>query len=89
MSTLQHAHKLGIIHGDVKPENIVTTTKQSFYLIDWGEARYKSHPVQAYARGTPAYMSLRVLKGECMLALAHLSSTSFTNPIQRTTSGAI
>ena len=55
---------MGIIHGDVKPQNIVTTTSQSFRLIDWGSARYKLDPVPDFPVGTPAFMSLHVLKGK-------------------------
>jgi len=75
ISTLRSVHELGIIHNDVKPENIVTTTNQSFYLIDWGSARYKSDSVPHFPVGTPAYMSLRALEGECTLCHTHPSSS--------------
>lgn len=86
ISTLRDVHRMGIIHGDVKPGNIVTTTTaQSFYLIDWGYARRKSELVPDYPVGTPAYMSLRVLTGMRTLYHTNPSFIQFTNAIQRTT----
>ena len=81
---------MGIIHGDVKPENIVTTTGQSFYLIDWGSARYKSDPFPDFPVGTPAFMSLRVLKGKRTSGRIYPSFVQFTNgTLQRTISESI
>jgi len=51
VSTLRAVHELGIIHCDVKSENIVTPMDQAFYLTDWVGKRV----------GTPC-TSLRVLK---------------------------
>jgi len=79
MSTLRGVHELGIIHCDVKPENMVTTTKKSFYLIDWDAARCKSDPEPGQAIGTPIYMSLRVLEGKRTLNHTKPFSVHFTS----------
>lgn len=66
ISTLQSVHRQGIciIRCDVKSENVVTTTTESFYLIDWGSARRKTDPIPHDPLGTPAFKSLHVLNEE-------------------------
>ena len=39
LSNLEILHDLGYVHGDIKPNNILISTKDSdFYLIDFGKA---------------------------------------------------
>ena len=64
VSTLQAVHNLGIIHHDVKPENIVTSDYQKFCLIDWGAARDKAGSLPEDRIGTPGFMSVRILEGK-------------------------
>src|SRR6478736_7972920 len=65
---LQHAHQKGIIHGDIKPSNVMVSTQDGAAMpkvIDFGiakatEARLSDRlPFTSYAQliGTPAYMS--------------------------------
>jgi eukaryotic-like serine/threonine-protein kinase len=65
---IQHAHQKGVIHGDIKPSNIMVSTQDGAPMpkvIDFGiakatEARLSDRlPFTAYAQlvGTPAYMS--------------------------------
>lgn len=61
--TLQSVHNIGIIHNDIKPENIVTSDRHSFYLIDWDAARGKTDRTPILRIGTPLYMSVRTLRG--------------------------
>lgn len=68
-SALEHAHGLGIVHRDVKPDNmIVRPDRESAYLVDFGialsgeEARKLTK--SGYAMGTPGYMSPEQQAGE-------------------------
>lgn len=38
LQAVQHAHSHGIIHADLKPENIVMKTADHLEVIDWGSA---------------------------------------------------
>lgn len=68
-SALEHAHKLGVVHRDVKPENIVITPDQeSAYLVDFGIALtsedQKRLTSSGFVIGTPGYMSPEQEAGE-------------------------
>ncbi len=74
---LAAAHEKGILHGDVKPENIMLTPAGQVKLLDFGVARrlggadpfgatVATHTLSApgVMAGTPVYMAPEVLKGE-------------------------
>jgi serine/threonine protein kinase len=68
-SALDYAHKLGIIHRDVKPENIIITpNKEAAYLVDFGIAISaedgKKLTKSGFVVGTPGYMSPEQHAGE-------------------------
>jgi serine/threonine-protein kinase len=65
---LQHAHRRGLIHRDVKPANIVLTTDGIAKLADLGMARETDDAALArrekgIAMGTPYYMSPEQIRG--------------------------
>lgn len=42
-----YAHSLGIIHRDIKPQNIVTGSFGETYVVDWGLAKYLDQPEES------------------------------------------
>jgi serine/threonine protein kinase len=58
-SAIDYAHDRGIIHGDLKPSNILFDERDQPYLADFGIAWQTTSARQpgAFASGTPAYLS--------------------------------
>jgi predicted Ser/Thr protein kinase len=66
---LAAAHAQGIVHGDLKPENVVRTSAGVVKVLDFGLARFEQHlsnspTASETAAGTPAYMAPEEIRGE-------------------------
>ena len=81
LSALTEAHKLGVVHGDIKPANIMYDDRGKSYIItDFGAAYTEHRERQAENKiiGTPSYMSPEQLGGKKLDGRSDLFSLAVT-----------
>jgi len=70
---LATVHSVGMIHCDIKPNNVMLGPGNQVYLLDFGISRTQSitsdNPLSG---GSPRYIAPEVIKSEVMIGQAHL-----------------
>ena len=76
LSALEALHRHGIVHGDIKPGNIMIKRSGASKIIDIGSAFSMDSP-PPHRTCTPAYAAPEVLKGELATPLSDLASLGY------------
>lgn len=64
LAIINYLHSKGIVYRDLKPSNIIITSKGQLKLIDFGIAKEIKMNKTSTIIGTPAYMAPEVIRGE-------------------------
>lgn len=73
---VDYAHKFGLMHRDIKPDNIMVDSKGNIFLIDFGLATRKS--ADGELAGTPGYIAPETAEGKAYTVAADVYSLAAT-----------
>jgi len=62
-NAVEFAHRHGVVHRDIKLENVMVGDLGEVYLLDWGVAQRLDAPPPAELAGTPSHMAPEMVPG--------------------------
>ncbi len=78
LAAVQAAHESGVVHRDLKPQNILISTQGKVKVLDFGVAKLLDESPEltadGYTVGTPKYMPPEQLRGDAVDARADIYS---------------
>jgi serine/threonine-protein kinase len=69
LDALEYSHERGVIHRDIKPDNLILDGRRHPYVMDFGIAKAEGSLVKTksgFVLGSPAYLSPEQLRGETL-----------------------
>ena len=71
MTALKYLHSRGIVHKDIKIDNIIVDRSKKVKLIDFG---FSNNTIDTSICGTPGYMAPEILRKEAYTTKADIFS---------------
>jgi tetratricopeptide (TPR) repeat protein len=88
---LEHAHRSGVVHRDVKPENVIIDRAGKPHLMDFGLAREQQSlerlTLPGSVLGTPAYMAPEQARGDTQAQGPHTDIYALGASLYRSLAG--
>ena len=66
IDAIAYAHDEGVLHRDIKPDNIMLDARGDAFIVDWGLAKERGGSGERGVLGTPPYLSPEQARGDAV-----------------------